>query len=547
MSLKLAQGFSFFKGGGLFEEKKSDLPLKPQFSPSLKIQTDKEVYRPGDLVTATIEICNPGDLSGDSRSQQLGNGVCSLLVDSLSFEVRGIEKVDPQWFSTPKPLPGSKQKRGEHLFLDCTTPSILSKVIVSSGCTKSYIIRAELPKILPPSYKGTSIRYIYYIKSTLCGRWLVLENGHSDKGCLDDSIQLEARVPLQLWVTHNNSTLLKEGGISEATDQMEIFWKEKDGDSEWVRVYDFSDGFEEGYESSRDEVSSVSSYNPSKGNYGPALRKSLSMQSVASRLSTSDAQYSHGDHSKVPAYLPLARLSVSEVVDDDGSGTMSNQKMLMHSPSAISQSQPKSVPTSPFPIDDKGSPYATGSHESAASEGFIRGRSYNIRIDDQVLLRFSPRNSDSTYYFGDMIGGALTFFHGGSRRCLEVSVTLEISETIKQHFVHPSRRSSPTITKIQSDHHEVVADLVQSSFLFSIPVDGPMSFATPCVSVQWLLRFEFFTTPKGANLNKYEHPLLIEQREKGDWVLPLTVCAPPLRAQHARAENSLSPGNLFHT
>lgn len=163
------------------------------------------------------------------------------------------------------------------------------------------------------------------------------------------------------------------------------------------------------------------------------------------------------------------------------------------------------------------------------------------------MLRFSPRNSDSTYYFGDMIGGALTFFHGGSRRCLEVSVTLEISETIKQHFVHPSRRSSPTITKIQSDHHEVVADLVQSSFLFSIPVDGPMSFATPCVSVQWLLRFEFFTTPKGANLNKYEHPLLIEQREKGDWVLPLTVCAPPLRAQHARAENSLSPGNLFHT
>lgn len=79
------------------------------------------------------------------------------------------------------------------------------------------------------------------------------------------------------------------------------------------------------------------------------------------------------------------------------------------------------------------------------AEGFTRGRSYNIRIDDQVLLRFSPKNSDSTYYFGDMvlkfvycscycillesiisvrslqIGGALTFFHGtGKRRCLEV-------------------------------------------------------------------------------------------------------------------------------
>jgi hypothetical protein len=38
-----------------------------------------------------------------------------------------------------------------------------------------------------------------------------------------------------------------------------------------------------------------------------------------------------------------------------------------------------------------------------AAEGFTTGRSYNIRIDDQVLLRFSPKNSDSTYYFGDMV------------------------------------------------------------------------------------------------------------------------------------------------
>lgn len=39
----------------------------------------------------------------------------------------------------------------------------------------------------------------------------------------------------------------------------------------------------------------------------------------------------------------------------------------------------------------------------SAAEGFIRGRSYNIRMDDQVLLRFSPKNSDSSYYFSDMV------------------------------------------------------------------------------------------------------------------------------------------------
>jgi len=39
----------------------------------------------------------------------------------------------------------------------------------------------------------------------------------------------------------------------------------------------------------------------------------------------------------------------------------------------------------------------------SAGEGFIRGRSYNIRLDDQVLLKFYPKNSDSTYYFSDVV------------------------------------------------------------------------------------------------------------------------------------------------
>lgn len=57
--------------------------------------------------------------------------------------------------------------------------------------------------------------------------------------------------------------------------------------------------------------------------------------------------------------------------------------------------------------------------------------------------------------------------------------------------------------QIQSDHQEVVADMMQSGFLFSIPVDGPMTFSTPYISVQWLLRFEFFTTAKNVKLDRY--------------------------------------------
>lgn len=529
MSLKLPRALSFFSGGSSNEKEKDQFSSKRESLPSLKLVTDKEIYRPGDSVIATIEICNP---------RNSADGSPSVLIDDLGFEVKGIEKLDTQWFSTQKPLPGSKQKRGEHLFLDCSAPSIVSKVILSYGSTRTYTVRVDLPKILPPSYRGTTIRYIYYVRAALRGRWLVLENGHHNRPSRDDFVQLEARTPLQIWVTQKDINLLNEGTLPVEPDQVDIYWKEKDADCDWTRANEISDGFEEGYESSKDDVSSVSSYNPTKGSSDMPLRSSLSLQSMITKVSNNDGQVS-----RCPSYIQLSSLSVAEIMDDHSGDAASSPSKLNYSSSPHSPNLQRKLSGS----SHTGKGASATPAESTSSEGFIRGRSYNIRIDDRVLLRFSPRNSDSAYYFGDMIGGTLTFFHGeGSRRCLEVSVTLETSEVINERYVHPSRRSSLTIKKIQSDHHEVVADLVQTSFLFTIPLDGPMSFSTPYIAVQWALRFEFFTTPKNVDLARYEHPLLIEEREKGEWVLPITVYAPPPRSQasHAKSEN-LSIGNLW--
>ncbi|XP_010250535.2 PREDICTED: uncharacterized protein LOC104592759 [Nelumbo nucifera] len=432
---------------------------------------------------------------------------------------------------------------GEQVFLDCSTPSLISNQIVSFGSTKTYLVRTELPKVIPPSYRGTAIRYLYHVRSMLSGRWLTLENGHPHQESLENLIQLEDRIPLQIWVTQKASSFLNEDDQSDGTSpamafQMDIYWKENNGDSEWARANDTSDGVEEGYESSRDEISSVSSYNPTKGNLDLQFEKSLSIKSSLSRHSNKETPCMQGDRVSFSSMGP-PRLSTAE--DSYDHDVVSPNKM----PPVFSPRQ-QAKHAYLIPANDTEVPSTCGTDESVASEGFIRGKSYNIRLDDQVLLRFCPKNSDSTYYFSDMIGGTLTFFHEGARRCLELSITLEASETISQQFVHPSRRNSPTITKVQSDHHEVVADLVQTSFLFSIPVDGPMSFSSPHVSVQWALRFEFFTTPKNVDWTSYEHPLLIEGRDKGEWVLPITVHVPTLRAQaaHTRNDRSLSPGPL---
>ncbi|PPD78786.1 hypothetical protein GOBAR_DD24287 [Gossypium barbadense] len=418
--------FSFFGDGGYSKVGTEDGDIS-QLNPTLKLQTDRDVYRPGDSICVTIEICNP--LIGDKTSST----VPSLWVERLGFEIKGIEKLDTQWFAIQKPSTGMKHGRD--------------------------VVRAMLPSVIPPSYKDI---------------------------------------------------------VPSTTIQTDMYWKEIDGDSEWARVSDTNDGVEEGYESSRDEISSVSSYNPLKENLFKSFRSSLSFESTTARSSNRDGPYHDIDYSSLPSNVGLHRLSVAEVMHDSNT-----DKSL----AVLSQSQQQAPARTLYP-DVTG--VSSAPTESVASEGFIRGRSYNIRMDEHVLLRFSPKNSESTYYFSDMIGGTLTFFHEeGARRCLEVSVTLETSETINRRFVHPSRRNSPTITKVQSDHHEVVADLVQTSFLFSIPMDGPMSFSTPHISVEWALRFEFFTTPKNLDWTRYEHPLLVEGRDKSEWVLPITVHAPP--------------------
>nr|CAB3488629.1 unnamed protein product [Digitaria exilis] len=531
LRLQLPQGLSFLRSVGWLEDRKAASAAKQQLSPTLKLQTDKEVYRPGDSVTVTIVIHSPASLKDDAGQTVSGEDAPSLLLDMLSFELRGIEKLDNQWFSVPKPLPGSKQRRGEHMFLDCSAPSLVSKVIIASGQTKTYIVRVELPKILLPSYRGISIRYFYYVRSVLSGRSVVLRNGDQNQSPVNSSVQLEARVPLQIRVSQKSSNLLNDEGTSPfSVDQLGIFWREKDEDSEWTKANDNAD-LEEGYDSSKDEVSSVSSYNPSKANAEFSMRNSLSMQSLSSRLSTSEPFYNQAERPNFPLYTPIPRLSVSEISDDNDGGKnlklivryldlscvvilvlnscvanlllsclVSPQRKLNHLLLDHPSNGQRFSPDSDRLKDDVGLPLTPKNVDPAGSEGFTRGRSYNIRIDDQVLLRFSPKNSDSTYYFGDMIGGALTFFHGtGKRRCLEVSITLETSESINPRALHPSRRGSPTITKLHSEHHEVVADLHQTSFLFSIPIDGPMSFSTSKVTVQWSLRFEFFTTPEGTD------------------------------------------------
>jgi hypothetical protein len=40
------------------------------------------------------------------------------------------------------------------------------------------MVRTLLPKVLPPSYKGTAVRYLYYITVSIHWTYTIVENGH---------------------------------------------------------------------------------------------------------------------------------------------------------------------------------------------------------------------------------------------------------------------------------------------------------------------------------------------------------------------------------
>lgn len=528
--------------------------------PSVKLSTDKPAYRPGDTLLATIEVSCDKQLPLISPAE-------FLLLESLVVQIKGIEKLDPQWLLTPEVPRGSKERRGERMILESSPTSIVSDVLFEQGARRTYLVRTILPKVLPPTYKGTVIRYLYYLVVGLQWSIAVIENGNIEHFTPKTTLSpMELKTFLNIWTSPTSSGLTPEepqtkdywGIVPQAAVQVEIYWKEKNDENDWARASDVLSEIE-------DEVASQSSeslfQSSEKGSLMMSFERGIQLQSPAA---TPKAVFRDTTFQRppVPAYGPIkkpALLTVSSFASADGAdgaeGFISSDGLGSDNRASFTRKgSSEELPRSNHRLaeNDVHGRYSSRNHEHefngplprSPSGTYARGRSYNIRFDDQILARFSPRNPDSTYYFGDVVGGVLSFFHDeGSRRCLEISAVLETREVLNPAVIHPSRKNSPVITKVQAEFNEAVADMLQTHFVFSVPFDGPPSFTTPQVSLQWVLRFEFVTTARDIDWTRYEHPLLIEDRDKGEWSIPILVHAPLPKTQKAkvRRERPSSP------
>ena len=81
--------------------------------------------------------------------------------------------------------------------------------------------------------------------------------------------------------------------------------------------------------------------------------------------------------------------------------------------------------------------------------------------------------------------------------------------------------------QVWEEHIEVTADLVLSHFVFSLPLDGPPSFATSLVSLRWLLRFEL-TMSSGGGPAGWLGGTTAKTVERITWALPVLVLPPAM-------------------
>jgi hypothetical protein len=97
--------------------------------PSVRITIGRPAYRPGEQLIASIDVHNerlvqqsqqrtPRTPNGSSQSSVVADLQQAVLIKDVTVELRGIERVDPTWITTPRVNAGAAI-RGEFFTVDC--------------------------------------------------------------------------------------------------------------------------------------------------------------------------------------------------------------------------------------------------------------------------------------------------------------------------------------------------------------------------------------------------------------------------------------------
>jgi hypothetical protein len=202
-----------------------------------------------------------------------------------------------------------------------------------------------------------------------------------------------------------------------------------------------------------------------------------------------------------------------------------------------------------------------------------RAAHYAVRCGDTPLVRVQLRRPGPSCAAGGTLAGTLDFWashgEGGDRagggapaeeasgapkaaplRCVAVAISLDTEERVASSRAVAPRRAAAapqplpaaaaaapvpaghTLRRVRDEAAEVTADVLCTSFAFSVPADAPPSFTAGPITHAWSLTFEFSLAPATPGAP----PQMLR------WSLPVTIGAPAHRsARDAAAAAAAMP------
>ena len=455
---------------------------------NIRVKSDRQDSRPGETYRATIELANTDDFE------------VVYVVEGVAVTCHGVEVLDPGWISphyysnrSGPPYRKDKRRIVRSLFSAHANQILERLLFLAPQQEKHFSVACCLPDKLPPSFKGTSVRYVY----ELCVHVKYRKGAYGARDTLKKSVEkqephrLSFRQPFCVYPDYLDSMLKSSKSTDEVSREdipvMDVCFRSEDEVMlQWSEASD------------DDKTSSTDDSNLSRG-----ISESVESSSTANLALRLGMAGSAAD-SRSLSRFSVSRSSLPET-------EMSYQPPLRH---------------------------RTNSSLTHAEAQLLVGicvhpQMFNLRFGNEtvVLFSFNPLMS-CPLRPGSMLGGVLRLSgmvekNGHHQQqnwsCQSYTVTLETEEEVVETWQRDTAQDKRVIRRLHCEHTEFTGDVLMTNFMFTIPSNAPPSFRTPLLSLRWVLKFEFEVGRCQDWMEMGEVQPTSNDTEPLLWQLPLTV------------------------
>ncbi|KAL3158772.1 hypothetical protein ABBQ32_011500 [Trebouxia sp. C0010 RCD-2024] len=526
----------------------------------LRITPDRTSYRPGDVLAAVVEVVTE-PVSGAIQA-------AATHLEALQLELCAFERVDLNWVSAKYRM-GSTVTEKDHRritwpLLNMKPVRLCKQSTLLPGSRRLYLVRIQLPDSLPPSFKGSAVRYTYQLEAKATFALQSWKGGTSSSTAQAAEFQSQSSTPSAdtpptpnlppsssaantspHLIRYSSSSNLKLSRGREAVGQQHRkgpgivhvkapvhLWPSADngdylssgssimaGDDAHAPMLSYPTTLQEPLDLCIDVTDLL---DPGAQIPPPVQRRQASFPKPSAE-STAKSGKSFSAQAKTPTVADVERHQDGAAggVTPAANGAANG---VSDTPTAASSRAPRQgVPSS-----------STLGGRSPACADSASLRSYNLKVGDHPLVRLALHPPlEGRLQLGATIAGTLDFRFSqeaaqqssAAPKCVQVVIMLESEEVVEDRWGAAGKRQVGSVRKVHDEHQELTPNTLLTHFMFSLPFAECPTFSTHLMQHRWALRFEFTATYQQSG-SSWGLGKGSKSPEHITWILPILVWPP---------------------